>query len=207
MKGNRIIFGIEFSALRNYLDHAFEESGREIEDVFARNEAGEYPGIDDLDNALFYPMRRQELASRTIYYEINALVESELQSAAREAWVESDKFPGPKTLDWRNITPESIRSLRQVADVSVGKMIQLINEKYGIKVEELQGFEVLREVREAVNAFKHTRSYLDIRRMDFANLKFPQYYRAEIEKAYEIMDHAYAFITSLWDAVAQKDPT
>ena len=31
MKGNRIILGIEFSALRNYLDHAFEESGREIE--------------------------------------------------------------------------------------------------------------------------------------------------------------------------------
>jgi hypothetical protein len=105
MKGNRIILGIEFSALRNYLDHAFEESGREIEDVFARNEAGEYPGSDDLDNALFYPMRRQELASRTIYYEINALVESELQSAAREAWIESDKFPGPKTLELEKYNP------------------------------------------------------------------------------------------------------
>ena len=43
--------------------------------------------------------------------------------------------------------------------------------------------------------------------MDVVNLEFPQYYRAEIEKAYEIMDHAYAFITSLWDAVAQKGPT
>ena len=58
MKGNRIILGMEFSALRNYLDHAFEESDREIRNILPMRP--ENPGIDDLDNALFYPMRQQD---------------------------------------------------------------------------------------------------------------------------------------------------
>ena len=85
-------------SIKNFLDHVLQESRKEIEQVSRQYEEGNLAGFDDFDNALFYPLERQEIAIRTVFYEITALVEHELQNSAQQPWLLSDKYKEPKSL-------------------------------------------------------------------------------------------------------------
>ncbi|MBD2162364.1 hypothetical protein H6F46_16870 [Limnothrix sp. FACHB-1083] len=204
VRGSYIILHIRLGAIKNFLEHTDAEAGVEIQSVFEKYHAGEYEDIDDFDNALFYPMERQEMAARTVFYELNALSESELQRSAHVPWLESEKHSGPKALDWHNMTLNSIRSLKRVNDLPFKDILKLIENKYKIRVKDLEEADTFFQVREMVNSFKHREGYIDFRKQELKDIDFVACYKADIEQAYQAIDKTYTFITALWKATNRE---
>lgn len=206
MKGSYIILQIKIELLKNFLDHVIKEAKKEIDDIIRKKEAGEYNEINDFGNALYYPLQREEIAARTIYYEINALFERELRTSALKPWKESEKFKGPKTLDFKKLTINSIRSLKMISDVPFKKILKLIENEYDIKIINLKGADTLFDIRDAVNAFKHKDSYIDFRKQEVDRIEIGKKIQAEVDKAYFGLVQAYEFIVDLWKNT-EREPT
>ena len=206
MKGSYVVLHIEFEAIRNFLDHVHREAMDEIKSVHERNEAGAFEDTDDVDNALYNPVMRQEIAARAVYYELTALIERELQKSAHTPWLESSRHRGPKGLDWNNLTSESINSAKMVQRLSFPDIEQLIEEKYGIELRRLPGGDAFFEMREMVNAFKHRQGVIDFRNRPVEDFRFPEHYQADVDRAYQFIDSAFTFIEALWQAT-DRQPT
>jgi len=114
MKGSYVVLRIRLEAIQNFLEHVKIEAETEIQSVLARNESGEFQELDDLDNALHTPIARQEIAARAVYYELNALIEHELQRSAHLAWLESNRHPGAKGFDLNDLSAVSVESLKMI---------------------------------------------------------------------------------------------
>ncbi|MEK6279172.1 MAG: hypothetical protein AABN95_02355 [Acidobacteriota bacterium] len=200
MKGNYVVLQIRLDAIRNFLDHVKNDAENEIRVVLARNESGEFQKLDDLDNALHHPIARQEIAARAVYYELNALIEHELQVSAHLPWLESDKHRGPKGLDLNNLKVKAVESLKMIQDVSFSSITRLIESKYSIKLRELEGGEAFFKMRRMVNAFKHRNGLVDFRKQADQYIRFPQYHQPEIEEAFAAISNADDFVLALWQA-------
>jgi len=207
---------IRICDLKDFFDHVVLHCGADIVDVERRREAGEFEELDDYENALYAPFARQEIAARAVYYEINALIEKELQQSATPAWLESDKYTGPKRLvECRDPAPEALRDIRTIEDLRFGEILKLIKKKYGVDVRDLEGAQVVFRVREIVNNFKHRDGVVDFRKTEdpLRNMLRFERHRVDIEEAYDALDGAYRFIRALWKATdrepkrsAYKDP-
>ncbi len=206
MMGSYVTLGIELNAIRNFLECVVKEAGIEIQNVMERNEAGAFEDFDDFDNALYNPVMRQEIAARAVFYEVTAIIERELQKSAHTPWLESSKHRGPKGLDWNNLTTESIRSAKMIQRLSFPEIVQLIEEKYGIELRRLPGGDAFFEMREMVNAFKHRQGVIDFRNRPVEDFRYPENYQADLNRAYESIDAAFAFIEALWQAT-DRQPT
>ncbi len=126
---NYIHLEIELSALKNFLDCVLRETGTEIELLSQQFDGGKFLVIDDYYNALFYPITRQEIAIRAVLYELTALVENELQSFAHQAWLNSEKYKGPKSLIELSELPRSgIKSLKMISDINFQEVLNLIKK-------------------------------------------------------------------------------
>lgn len=136
-----IVLQIRLESIRNFLEHVENETASEIQTALTKYEAGEYQDLDEFDNALYHPISRQDIATRAVYYELNALIEHEVQLSAHLAWLESDKHRGPKALDLNDLFPESVQSLRVIADLPFVEIAKLVKHKYGIELSELEGGE------------------------------------------------------------------
>lgn len=206
MRGSFVILHLELDTIKGFLEHVDWEAGAEISDVLARNELGEFEDADDFDNALYPPSTRQEMTARAVYYEVNALVKRELQTSAHSVWLKSAKHRGPKHLDFNALTPEAIRSLKLVSDLSFGDTVRLIEEEHQIKIKDLEGGADFLKMREMVNAFKHRGGLIDFRKQDPKDINFVEHYRVDVEQAYAAIDRAYVFIKALWAATG-RTPT
>lgn len=208
MKGSYVALHIEFEAIRNFLDHVNRQAMDEIKSVHEQNDAGAFEDCDDFDNALYNPMMRQEIAARAVYYELTAVIERELQKSAHTPWIESlsRKHRGLKGLDWHNLTAETISSAKMIQRVSFPDIVELIEEKYGIELRLLDGADAFFEMREMVNAFKHRQGVIDFRQRPLEGFRFPEYYQANVDRAYEFINAAWTFIAALWQAT-DRQPT
>lgn len=198
---NNILLEIRLNTIKNFLDHVLQESGTEIEQVFKQYEEGNFAGLDDYDNALFYPLGRQEIAIRAVFYEITALVEHELQNSAQQPWLLSDKYKEPKSLQKLVELPEPrINSLKMISRLNILKIRELIEEHYDIKIDELSGNKLLQDIRENINSSKHRMGHKDIKKHNFSRIVIPDYHKFEIETAYDGIEQARIFIEALWEA-------
>jgi hypothetical protein len=193
---NYIFLDIRLDALKEFLDRVTKHVDAEVSDIFSRNDAGEFPGIDDFGNALFYPRESEAIAIRAIFYEINALVESELHDIANEPYLNHPKSKkGKKFLD--GITSiDDVSQLRLVSDLSFGEVCKLIEDYYGIVLRDLPAFESLQSVRESVNSFKHNMGFKDFRK--YPNSNFPERFKLKREDAYKAISEVKIFIRALW---------
>jgi hypothetical protein len=139
MKGSYVVLQIRLDAVRNFLQKIKAEAETEIQTVLARFEAGQFDELDDFDNGFHNPIARQEIAARAVYYELNALIEHELQISAHLPWLESDTHRGPKGLDLNNLTVNAVESLKMIQDVPFSDITKLIESKYAITLRELEG--------------------------------------------------------------------
>jgi hypothetical protein len=187
VKGSYFLLSTTLETIRNFLDHVDREAGQEIESAMQRNEAGEFEEVDDFENALYFPVMRQEIAARAVFYEITALIESELQASATEPWLEADKFRGLQTT---------------VHDLRFGEVVKMIERTYNVNIREFEGAETLFEIRETVNAFKHRDGRVSVKQ-DPVKYYSGKRHQADIEKAYEALEKAYEFITALWEATGR----
>ena len=197
---DHILLEIRLSTIKNFLDHVLQESGKEIEQVVEQNEEGNFAGLDDFDNALFYPLERQEIAIRAVFYEITALVEHELQNSAQQPWLLSDEYKKElkKLQKSVELSDPKIISLGMVSNCSFWKIRKLIEKHYSIKIDELPGAKLLWDIRGIINSSKHRLGHKDFEKHEL--LRVPDYHKFEIETAYDGIEQAGIFIKALWKA-------
>ena len=197
---DRWLLETRLNAIKKFLDHVLQESGKEIEQVSIQYEEGNLAGFDDFDNALFYPLERQEIAIRAVFYEITALVEHELQISAQQPWLLSDEYKKKlkKLQKSVELSDPKIISLGMVSYCSFGDIRTLIEKHYGIKIDELPGDKLCQDIRDIINSSKHRLGHKDLR--NHKSLRLPDYHKFEVETAYDGIEQARIFIKALWEA-------
>jgi len=201
-----ILLDIKLKSLKSFLSFNDRQCSFGIEDVEKKYSLGKYETLDDYENEFFHYVMHQELAARTIYYEITALVEAELHRIAYPLWIKSEKYSGSKTIaDLKNSANSNLKSLKIISDLKINEVIKLIEKNYDIKILDLEGAHLLDEIREIVNAFKHRSGLVDFRKRtnDSASVKLIEHYRADIEKAFQAIEATYIFFNTLW-SVTEK---
>ena len=205
MGHKHVVLEIQLSALKNFLDHVLEETSVEFSEVETRNEAGEFEELDDYENASFFPSMRQEIASRAIYYEINALIEREMQECASPFFLVSEKHR-----KWQEQLPpdtsvlDALRSAKFIYDLPYGQITQYVEDGLQIKLSDLDGYKVISNIREVVNSFKHRNRFVDFRKQKPEDVTFTTQHHVGIEQAYEAINQGKNFIYALWRVSSKK---
>ena len=117
-------------------------------------EEGEHD--DALDALLFY----QEIVTRAVVWELNALVEYELKWIAKSI---HRKQHG--------------KSLEAEKKIRIERACKIIESEYRIKLEDFSGFNEVDEIRKISNAFKHDDGYSG---------NYEPFFIGSIEKKYEL---------------------
>lgn len=186
------LLAIELSSLQDFLKHCCRW------DDVERNEDG------DLDEADFDKLLyRQQVASRAAYYELNALVESEIYEAASKPW-QASNHKGPKNLPECVSCGKSIKSMKMIEDLSIKDAISLIESEYQIKISDLPGYTEVFQVREVVNAFKHRRGFVDFRKQPQDQMKIAERHEIDVDTANNAICYAKDFIRALHKVTGAK---
>lgn len=186
MAGSYILLAMELGALRDVLKHCCRW------DDVEKNEDG------NLDEADFDKLiHRQSVAARAVYYELNALVESEIYKAAWNPW-HASKYEGPKTLTECVSSGKSLNSMKMIQDLRIKDAIRLIEREYKIRFSDLPGYIEVFCVREIVNAFKHRQGFVDFRKQPLiGRVKFGERHKIDIDAANTAIGFAEEFIKAL----------
>jgi hypothetical protein len=198
--GNYLILDIEIQAIKEFLSKMLEANDVEIHNICKKEEAGEFTGVDDFSNALFFPLEREAIAIRAVFYELNALVEWELGNLASTPYSYSTKFKPPKSFaDISSL--EEVSRIRIVSDLPFNKICELIEDYYKISLSKLSGFGQVQFVRQSINAFKHRKGFKDFRRDKGAELL--EQFKLNRGDAYQAIESSRAFLRALWQAVGR----
>ena len=142
--------------LQDFLEHTIRDVYTEWDDIEKRRENGDFSCFGDYERAMDFPLFREDIASRAILYELNALVESLLHAIARPLWLHSVSHKGPKQIqDLSSITAESLKTLKMVSDLPIDEIITLIEVRYNIIFKNIDGWSEFLVFLSKVNAFKH----------------------------------------------------
>jgi hypothetical protein len=166
-----ILLAMELRFLQDFLKHCCRW------DDVERNEEG------NLDEAEFDKLLyRQHIAARAAYYELNALVESEIYEAASKPW-QASNHKGPKNLPECVSSGKSLRTMKMVEDLRIKDAISLIEGEYQISISELPGYVEVFQVREVVNAFKHRQGFVDFRKQPQDQIKLAERHKVDVDAA------------------------
>jgi hypothetical protein len=144
--GNLITLDIELNAIRSFLSTVVDAASVEYSKIQSRSDAGEFNHHDDKDNALFNPMMWEEIACKATLGELNALFEWELHNVAT--------VPFSKTRNGSGTTKPKI-----VSDLPVGQVITLIEEYYQIRINDVNSYDDVMDIRNKVNSFKPRKGF------------------------------------------------
>ena len=183
--GNYLTIHLELDAIKNFLDKTLESVDSELSIACARDEADEFKHSDDFANAIFFPMRQEEIAIRATLYEINALVEWELGNLAGKFHHTNNQH-----------SKASKRASDKPFELNFGQICKLIKKGYGINLNKMPGSEKTRWVRETVNDFKHRYGFKDPRK-HLDSKRWLEQSRPARKDAYEAIDEAKAFLIAL----------
>ena len=183
--GNLIGLDIELNAIRSFLITVSDTSSSEYSKIQIRSNAGEFNHYDDEANAFFIPMMWEEIACRSTLGELNALVEWELQHMAIIPFSE-EKASNPKK--WKKS--------KFVCDLNVGKVIQLIEKHYQIKINEIDSYDAVKVIRNKVNSFKHRKGFKDPSK-DRCKI-IPEKFEVSKIEAFKSIDLVRNFLKDLW---------
>ena len=144
--GNLIALDIELNAIRSFLTTLMDAANLEYSKIQSKSNAGEFLNYDDKENTLFNPMMWEEIACKATLGELNALFEWELYNIAIVPFSKAKKVSeGSK--------------LKLVSDLPVGKIIELIEGYYQIKLDDIDSYDDMMDIRNKVNSFKHRKGF------------------------------------------------
>jgi hypothetical protein len=179
-----IIVHEQLRFLRDFLSHLERDIALEWSEIETRNKEGEFRDFEDYESAMDYPLFREQFTAKSIFNELNILVEETLHSAASLPWrmeqatQRTDPLPKP---EW---------------ELPIGKIWELIENHYCIRRTDLPGWEVYNELREMNNAFKHRRGFRRFR--DILQSDKPSFeearHKAKIDDAKRFLDEIERFI-------------
>lgn len=142
--------------LRNFLDRVAKDACAELDEIEKRNVEGAFSDLVGFENAINYPWARFELATKTVMYELNVLVEARLHVLAEPAWLRQCDSDGPKRVDQLvQISAGSLAAVRMVSDLNLRDVIGFIEAEYAIKLQELNGWAAFASNRKAINDLRH----------------------------------------------------
>lgn len=200
-----ILLDVECDMIRQFLYHVCRGCEQEASEIERKLQEGHFHELIVYERALDYVRMRYDLAIRTVYYEVSALIEHELQNCAFPAWQASKKFKGPKSLFEIADSPgRDIRSLKMVSDLRLSDTQKLIEDYCQIRLEALPGGQSIIKIREIVNSFKHRNGFEDFRKVGRQTIKFEQY-RPTREDAYKAINSTETFVKALWTAMDRKE--
>lgn len=194
---NLVIVQIQLDLLANFLDRVTAEAGQELDVIEERRLAGAFQSFSDYEHAVDYPVGRIRLAARAVAYELVALVESELHDLAHEPWLASSAHKGPKNiLQVARVSPETLTQLRMVSDLPFDEVVKLVEARFGVSLVDIEGWKEIRQLRDAVNAFKHRRGFKHPREINWSSegrVLLPRYDSNQQEAIKAITDVACFF--------------
>jgi len=196
MRSNIVGLDIELEAVKGFLDKTLAAVDSEIAIICEQEDAGKFRnGIDDFANALFVPMKQEEIAIKAVFYEINALVEWQLQNLAVEAYGNSDRhMKTPKFLG--DVPADQIHRIKFVSDLPFGEICRLIEKYYQIQLCDVPSFNEIQIVRNTVNDFKHRKGFKDSRKDP--KVKLGEQSKPSREEAYKAIKESRNFLIALW---------
>ena len=204
---NLIIVQIQLDLLSNFLDRVTAEAGQELDSIEDRRLAGDFPSFGDYEQAIDFPLARIQIAARAVAYELVALVEGELHQLAREPWLASSAHKGPKNIQQLSrINPETLTKLRMVSDLPFDEVVALIVDRFGIALADLEGWSAIRELRDAVNAFKHRRGFKHPRDINWWSKDgtFGQRYAINHDEAAKAIGDVASFFRALKNSLERR---
>ena len=204
---NLVIVEAKLQLLGNFLDHVTAEAGQELALIEDRRLAGDLPSFSDYEDAVDRPFARIQIAARAVAYELVALVEDELHQLAHEPWLASSVHRGPKSI--RELSPlntETLTDLRTVSDLKFDQVVTLVENGSRVKLRDVQGWSAIRDLRHAVNAFKHGRGFKRPRDINWSSKdsRFPQRYEIGQDEASEAIRNVDSFFRNLKSAIERQ---
>ena len=194
----QLLLSIELRALREYLQRSAESAAEGAARVAEIYREGVEFHPEDEENAYFELNRSAQFALRAVYYELAALIETEVQQAAEPIWRASKKHKGPKCIqelgpDWQKGLP----SLRMVWDRPYQQLVELVEGDHDIRLANLEGASAVRKVRETVNSFRHRRGLKEFRKRVPPSLQFPGHYELKFDEVRDSIREVGKFIVAL----------
>lgn len=193
---------------RNFLERVGADVAREFDEIEARCAAGEFQDELAYESAMNFPLGRLEIAARAVAYEIVAMTELELRSVAREPWLRDGRFSGPKRVDeLDHVNSRALGRLKTVFDLHYSEVVRLVENHYGIDLDDLPGWKRLSVLRDAVNSFKHRASWKRPKEIDWDQ---PGVSMGEIrnevsfDQISEDIDAFVRFVRTLWASVGSR---
>jgi hypothetical protein len=197
---------LQLETIKDFFGWAFNETGEAITAVDERQDRGEYQRLGDYHSALDPLIFRQEIAARAVFHELWSLVEGELQESAEEAWMLSKEYRKLKEkTSGKSLTQEDIKGIPLISDVSISRIVQMIESHYNVSLKKLPGAETVFKLRDTVNAFKHRKGYEDWRKLDHRmHIQLPERHRPTDDDIEHSIKHVGLFIKSLWKVTGRE---
>lgn len=118
-----------------------------MEELERKCESGEIKEYEDYESLLDYPLFRAEFGAKTIYYELNAMVESQLHDKATPLFLieknENGKF----------------KKKNSASELGFYDLMQIIESKYGSPEKRIESWGEYLKLRKSVNSFKHNKGF------------------------------------------------
>ena len=158
------MLSIELDPIEHFLEQSLKDIDAEFLKIEAEWDETQAQTADDFANLMYHPSMREEITLRAIYYELNALIERNLQEFAQEAYWKSQKYPCSIKSIWDIKEKNDIRKLKLISDLKIDEIRQLLEGYCNISLNEMNHFGIIVKIREIANSFKHRNGFKDFRR-------------------------------------------
>lgn len=193
------------NSIKSFYDRVNKSIGDDLTKIEELNESGEYPEYEDYESAWDTPVYHLELVRKLTYIELNIYIEDQLKGIATQPWNNSGK--NKPLFDYlyesKNIL-EDIKKYKDVNDLQVSQIIKLIEEYYKIDLSSFPKYELICEVRELANSYKHNRGYKQFKKIKDLNQNIIQLFELDEEKLFDAFEGTKEFLIALIDAVEQN---
>ncbi len=134
---------------------------------------------------IFLGTRR--IVLNAVLYELNSLIEYSLLALVSRTLSPTKRFTSGAMGEFRSV------------------LVNAVEREYGIQLLTLPGYQLVDELREAVNSLKH-RGGLDLAEPDSMGIPVLTHAEVSQQKAESYLEAVQDFLLSLWEIVAPRQP-
>lgn len=155
-----LLLDLDLGLIKEFLMLNIRRESMEIEKIISEYERGQYQGIDDLDNALFHPVKRLEISMRAVYYELISIIEWEIRLLACQIAPPLNKIRPIKSKDMFKISFSNIIKYFDAAN---------------IKMDNIPEYSTIQYILDIANSYKHRNGLKRFKEMR----KIPEYHEID----------------------------
>jgi hypothetical protein len=148
---------LDLGVLEDFFSLNMRRDVWEIEQISSDSERGKYPTVDDMDNALFVPMKRLEIAMRAVYYELTSIIEWEMRLLSAH-------------ISQSLINDNKVNLINLSMQCPFNKIIKTFS-KMNIELSIIPEWNIIQRILDIANSFKHRKGLKRLHEMK----KIPDY--------------------------------